>query len=172
MAMKESTQHKLDRVRPPRVQITYDLELAGAVQRKSLPLVVGILADLSGHRESDDSVARLKDRKFVEIDRDNFNEVMAKAGPRLALSVPNAVAGEGSLQVELKFGEIDDFEPLRIVKQVEVLSRLYEQRVRLADLLIKLDGNDDLEKALKGAQAAELEELKALSAGSGNGADA
>jgi len=158
--MKDSTQHKVGRVRPPRVQITYDLELAGATQRKELPLVVGILADLSGHREH--ALAPLKKRKFVEIDRDNLNEVMGKAAPRLALSVPNAVTGEGNLQVELKFAEMDDFGPLRIIGQVDALRNLFEQRRQLADLLIKLDGNDELEKALQGA--AEKDELKAIPA--------
>lgn len=161
--MKESTQHKLDRVRPPRVQITYDLELGGAVQRKSLPLVVGIMADLSGHPA--EPLPPLKKRKFVEIDRDNVNEVMAKSGTRLQLSVPNRITGEGNLPVELSFGNLDDFGPLSIVHQVEQLRALYEQRQRLSDLLTKLDGNDELERSLSSASEDELKEIKQLSAG-------
>lgn len=163
--MKESIQHKLDRVRPPRVQITYDLELGGASQRKSLPLVGGILADLSGHPET--ALPPMKRRKFVEIDRDNFNEVLAKAAPRLALSVPNAVTGEGKLQVELRFAEMDDFGPLSLVGQVDALRRLHEQRQRLTDLLTKLDGNDELEAALQAlaADTTRLEEVQKLAAG-------
>ena len=161
--MKESIQHKLDRVRPPRVQITYDLELGGAVQRKSLPLVVGIMADLSGQPEK--ALPPLKKRKFVEIDRENINEVMQKSGTRLALSVPNRITGEGNLQVELGFARIDDFGPLSIVQQVEALRTLYEQRQRLSDLLTKLDGNDELERQLSGASEDELKEIKQLSAG-------
>lgn len=161
--MKESIQHKLDRVRPPRVQITYDLELGGAVQRKSLPLVVGIMADLSGHPA--EPLPPLKKRKFVEIDRDNINEVMAKSGTRLQISVPNRITGEGNLPVELAFGTIDDFGPLSIVHQVEQLRALYEQRQRLSDLLTKLDGNDELERSLTAASEDELKEIKQLSAG-------
>jgi len=161
--MPESIQHKLDRVRPPRVQITYDLELGGAVQRKSLPLVMGIMADLSGQPET--ALPPLKKRKFVEIDRDNINEVMAKAGTRLKLSVPDRIKGEGTLPVELSFSTIDDFGPLSIVQQVEQLRELYEQRQRLSDLLTKLDGNDELEKQLTAASDDELKEIKQLSAG-------
>jgi type VI secretion system ImpB/VipA family protein len=161
--MAESIQHKLDRVRPPRVQITYDLELGGAVQRKSLPLVVGIMADLSGNPET--PLPPLKKRKFVEIDRDNINEVMAKAGTRLQLSVPNRLTGEGNLPLELSFGSMDDFGPLSIVQQVEALRALYEQRQRLSDLLTKLDGNDELEAQLSGASEDELKEIRQLSAG-------
>jgi type VI secretion system ImpB/VipA family protein len=161
--MAESIQHKLDRVRPPRVQITYDLELGGAVQRKSLPLVVGIMADLSGTPET--PLPALKKRKFVEIDRDNINEVMAKAGTRLQISVPNRLTGEGNLPLELSFSSMDDFGPLSIVQQVEALRALYEQRQRLSDLLTKLDGNEELEKQLTDASEDELKEIKQLSAG-------
>lgn len=161
--MAESIQHKLDRVRPPRVQITYDLELGGAVQRKSLPLVVGIMADLSGNPET--PLPPLKKRKFVEIDRDNINEVMAKAGTRLQISVPNRLTGEGNLPLELSFASMDDFGPLSIVQQVDALRELYEQRQRLSDLLTKLDGNDELEAQLSGASEDELKEIKQLSAG-------
>ena len=111
----ESTQHKLDRVRRPRVQITYDVETGGAMQMKELPFVVGVLADLSGKPE--EAAAALKDRKFVEIDRDNFNEVLAGVKPRLAFQVDNTLQDDGSkMTVELKFKHIDDFEPEQVVR--------------------------------------------------------
>lgn len=158
--MPESTQHKLDRVRPPRVQITYDVETGGAIQKKELPLVVGILADLSGQPEQ--PLPKLKDRKFVEIDRDNFNQVMASVAPRLALSVDNKLAAEGGkTNVELHFSSIEDFEPLAIVKQVESLRKLLDARQRLNDLLAKLDGNDTLDSLLIQA-AADPEKIKQL----------
>ena len=146
--MPESTQHKLDRIRPPRVQITYDVEIGGAIQKKELPLVVGILADLSG--TPDTPLPRLKDRKFVEIDRDNFNDVLKATAPRLAVSVDNKLAKDGSkLNVELRFQHMDDFNPLAVVKQVKALNALLEARGRLNDLLAKLDGNDDLDATLQ-----------------------
>lgn len=145
--MTESIQHKLDRVRPPRVQITYDVEIGDAIQMKELPLVVGIMADLSGKRA--EALPPLKARKFVEIDRDNINDVMASIGPRLAFQTENRLANDGSkLNVELRFRHIDDFEPINIVKQVTPLRKLLEARNRLRDLLIKLDGNDDLDALL------------------------
>lgn len=163
--MPESIQHKLDRVRPPRVQITYDLELGGAVERKSLPLVVGIMADLSGRhgQESQRPLDVLKKRKFVEIDRDNINDIMAKTAPEVTVA-----PGEGKAPVTLKFATLDDFEPLAIVDQVEELKKLYEERQQLVDLLIKLDGNDALETALLSADEAKLNELKALPAPGGD----
>jgi type VI secretion system protein ImpB len=121
------------------------------------------MADLSGQPES--PLPPLKKRKFVEIDRDNINEVMSKSGTRLKLSVPDKVKGEGTLPVELSFGNIDDFGPLSIVNQVDVLRELYEQRQRLSDLLTKLDGNDELERQLSAASEDELKEIKQLSAG-------
>ena len=146
--MPESTQHKLDRIRPPRVQITYDVEIGGAIQKKELPLVVGILADLSG--KPDVPLPKLKDRKFVEIDRDNFNDILKATAPRLALRVDNKLANDGSkLNVELRFQNIEDFGPLSIVKQVKPLNALLEARGRLNDLLAKLDGNDELDAVLQ-----------------------
>ena len=145
--MVESLQHKLDRVRPPRVQITYDVEIGDAIEMKELPFVMGILADLSGMPA--EALPRVKDRKFVEIDRDNFNDVMASLKPRLALRVNNALANDGTqMSVELKFNNIEDFEPVNVVKQVPALERLYEARTRLKDLLTKLDGNDTLGELL------------------------
>lgn len=107
---RESTQHKLDRVRSPRVQITYDVEIGDAIEMKELPFVVGVLADLSGQPET--PLPRLKDRKFVEVDRDNFTAVMKGMQPRLALKVDNTLAADDSkLGVELRFHSLDDFEP-------------------------------------------------------------
>ena len=146
--MAESTQHKLDRVRSPRVQITYDVEVGGAFQKKELPLVVGVLADLSG--KPSQPLPKLKDRKFVEIDRDNFNAVMAASTPRLAYQVPNKLTKAGGfVNAELKFSTMEDFEPQNLVKQVPALKKLLEARGKLNDLLGKLDGNDDLDAKLQ-----------------------
>jgi type VI secretion system protein ImpB len=146
--MPESTQKKLSRIRPPRVQITYDVEIGDAIQMKELPFVAGIMADLSG--KPAEALPKLKDRKFVEIDRDNFNDVLASCAPRLALSVDNRLAKDDTkLNVELKFRSIDDFNPAEVVKQIEPLNKLFEARQRLMDLLAKLDGNDKLDALLQ-----------------------
>lgn len=160
MPTTESTQHKLSRIRPPRVQITYDVEIGDAIQMKELPFVMGVLADLSGKPE--EALPKVKDRKFVEIDRDNFNAVLASAKPRLAFRVDNTLADDDSnLNVELKFEHIDDFDPDRVIQQVEPLRRLFEARQKLQDLLAKLDGNDDLD-ALLLEVAANTESLETL----------
>lgn len=145
--MAESIQHKLDRVRPPRVQITYDVEIGGAIQKKELPLVVGILADLNGVTENPLS---LKERKFIEIDRDNFNDVLKSTNCKLKYTVPNRT-GDGSgdtLPLELAFQTLDDFTPANLVHQIEGLRKLLDTRRRLNDLLAKLDGNDALNAEL------------------------
>ena len=148
MPTTESTQHVLDRVRPPRVQITYDVETGGAIEMKELPFVVGIMADLSG--QPVEPLPKLKDRKFVEIDRDNFDDVLEGIAPHLEYTVPNRLTDEGgSLKVELTFKSMEDFEPLSAVDQVEPLRKLLAARQRLVDLLAKLDGNDDLETLLQ-----------------------
>jgi type VI secretion system protein ImpB len=145
--MAESLQHKLDRVRRPRVQITYDVETNGAMQKVELPFVVGVMADLSGQPK--DSLKPLKERKFVPIDRDNFNEVLEKAAPRLALKVPNRLAGdESKLAVELNFKSLDDFDPARVAEQVGPLRELLRMRQELSQLLSKMEGNDKLEGLL------------------------
>lgn len=142
-----SLQHKLDRVRRPRVQITYDVETNGAMQKIELPFVVGVLADLSGQPK--DALKPLKERKFVPIDRDNFNDVLAKAAPRLALRVQNRLTNEDTkLAVELNFKEMDDFEPARVAEQVPALKELLDMRQRLTQLLGKMEGNDKLEQLL------------------------
>jgi type VI secretion system protein ImpB len=146
--MGESTQKKLSRIRPPRVQITYDLETGGAIEMKELPLVVGILADLAGQPEN--PLPPVKARKFVDIDRDNVNEVLASIGPRLSFTVPNRLREDGgNLPVELRFRKLDDFRPEALVQQVEPLKQLFLARQRLNDLLAKLDGNDDLDALLQ-----------------------
>jgi type VI secretion system protein ImpB len=161
--MPESTQHKLDRIRPPRVQITYDVEIGQAIQKKELPFVLGILADLSG--KPAEALPPVKDRKFVEIDRDNFNQVLAAVNPRLAIQVPNTISKEGgtSLNIELKFQHMDDFGPINLIQQVAPLKKLYEVRQRLNDLLAKLDGNDSLDGLLTQA-GKDTENLKKVKA--------
>lgn len=159
--MPESIQHKLDRVRPPRVQITYDVEIGGAIEKKELPLIVGIMADLSGQPVTPPE--KLRYRRFVEIDRDNFDEVLASIAPRLTLQVDNRLANDGSkFNVELNFNKFDDFSPLEIIEQVKPLQRLFTARQRLRDLLTKLDGNDDLDALLQQVvnDNAELQALR------------
>jgi type VI secretion system protein ImpB len=144
---RESTQHKLDRVRAPRVHITYDVELGGAIELKELPFVMGVLADLSGKPE--EPLGRLRDRKFVEIDRDNFNDVMKGIKPRLAFQVDNKLANNDTkIGVELCFNSIEDFEPEQVARQVEPLAKLMEVRRQLSGLLAKADGNDRLNEKL------------------------
>jgi type VI secretion system protein ImpB len=148
MAKKESLQHKIDRVRAPRVHITYDVEVGDAIEMKEIPFVVGVLADLSGKPE--DPLPKLKDRKFVEIDRDNFNSVLAAMKPRAAFKVDNKLTGDDSkLAVELRFKSLDDFHPEQVVQQVDPLRKLVDARRRLSDLLGKLDGNDRLDELLQ-----------------------
>jgi type VI secretion system protein ImpB len=162
----ESVQKKLSRIRPPRVQITYDLETGGAIEMKELPLVVGILADLAGQPEN--PLPPVKARKFVDIDRDNFNDVLASIGPRLPISVGNRLQEEGgSMPVELKFRKLDDFRPEAIVQQVDPLRQLFLARQRLNDLLAKLDGNDDLDALLQDVanNTESQQKLKALTNG-------
>lgn len=146
---KESTQHKLDRVRRPRVQITYDVEVNGAMQLKELPFVVGVMGDYSGN--PDKPLPPLKERKFVEIDRDNFDKVLAGMSPRLALRVDDKLTGKAGqqLNVELRFNSMDDFTPENVVKQVEPMRQLLETRDKLKNLLNKMEGNDKLEAMLE-----------------------
>jgi type VI secretion system protein ImpB len=143
--MSDSTQKKISRIRPPRVQITYDVEVGGAIEKKELPFVVGVMADLSGKRDPERPLPKVKERRFVEIDRDNFNDVMAGIAPRLSYRVPNALQNDGTmLSVSLGFAEIDDFGPVQVLQQVSGLKELYQARKKLSDLLTKLDGNDEL----------------------------
>lgn len=139
-----SAQHKLTNVRPPRVQITYDLEVGDVLETRELPFVVGVLADLGI------TTAPLKERHFINIDKDNFKDVMTALNPALRISVPNQLGDEGTnLIIQLSFKNMEDFEPLQIVQQVPALARLYEARCRLKDLLTKLDSNDILRTLLQ-----------------------
>jgi len=146
--MAESLQKWVGRNRPPRVQVTYDVEIGDAIEKRELPLVVGVLADLAGKPES--APPKMKDRRFVEIDRDNFDEIMTKIGPRLDISVPDMLKGSGNLKIELTPKKFADFHPEAIVAQVPRLKKLLEARLELRDLLAKLDGNDDLDGLLAG----------------------
>ena len=146
--MAESIQHKLDRVRKPRVHITYDVETEGAMEKRELPFVVGVLGDFSGNPTQ--PLKPLLDRKFIQIDRDNFNEVMAAMTPGANLRVENTLAGDGSeMAVNLRFNSMDDFEPARVVEQVEPLRKLLETRNKLRDLMTKMDVSPELEKLLE-----------------------
>jgi type VI secretion system protein ImpB len=160
--MPESIHEKLKRVRKPRVHITYEVETEGAVVQKELPFVVGVLGDFSGNPT--EPLKALKDRKFIQIDRDNFNEVMTRMTPGLNLRVENTLKGDSSeLAVQLKFNSIEDFEPANVVKQVEPLRKLLETRDKLRDLLTKVDRSQELENVLEQVLG-NTEELKKLSA--------
>lgn len=148
MPKTESLQHKLDRVRPPRVHITYDVEIGDAIEMKEIPFVVGVLSDLSG--KPDEPLPKMKDRKFIEIDRDNFDKVLEGMKPRVAFRVDNKLTDDNTkLAVDLRFKSMDDFHPEAVVQQVEPLRKLLEARSKLSDLLNKLDGNDKLDELLQ-----------------------
>ena len=145
---KESLQKKIGRVRPPRVQITYDVEIGDAIEKRDLPFVVGVLADLSGMPNK--PLPPIAKRKFVAIDRDNVNDVMKKIGPRLAFKVPNRLNEDDTkLNVELNFESMDDFQPARIAQQVTPLRKLLELRNSLANLRSSLIGNEKLDNLLQ-----------------------
>jgi type VI secretion system protein ImpB len=145
---KESINKKISRIRPPRVHITYDVETNGAIEKKEIPFVVGVLADLSGQPEK--PLPPIKERNFVEIDRDNFDQVMAKMAPRLGFKVDNKLSNDDTkLGIELKFRQLDDFEPQNVVEQVEPLRKLLELRRKLANLRSSLYGNDRLDVLLQ-----------------------
>ncbi len=147
--MSNSIQHKLSRVRPPRVQITYDVETGGALEKKEIPFIVGVIAPLSA--KSDKVLPPLRDRKMVQIDRDNFNKVLESVEPRVKFSVANKLpGGSGELMVNVPFMHIDDFDPVTVVQRVPALNTLYLERSRLRDFMAKLDGNDALANILTG----------------------
>ncbi|ALA82909.1 type VI secretion system protein ImpB [Stenotrophomonas maltophilia SKK35] len=147
MAKKESIQKRLQKIRPPRVQLTYDVEKGDAIEQKELPFVVGVMGDFSGNPEQ--PLPKVKDRKFVNVDLDNFDEVMEGIAPRAVYRVPNRISDEGGeFGVELKFNSIEDFRPESVVEQIEPLRRLLESRTKLADLRNKLAGNEKLEDLL------------------------
>ena len=146
---KESTQHKLDRVRSPRVQITYDVEVGDAIEVKELPFVMGVLGDLTG--QPSNPLAALKDRKFVEINPDNFDSVLKGMQPHLAFSVANKLTDDpdaGQVKVNLNFESMDDFSPEQVAKQIGPLKELLDLRTRLSDLRGSLQGNDKLDEML------------------------
>jgi len=149
---RESTQHKLDRVRPPRVQITYDVEVGDAIEVKELPFVLGVMGDFTG--QPTDPLPRLKDRKFVEVNPDNFDSVLESMKPHLSFSVENKLSEDpdaGNLKVDLNFRSLDDFSPDQVARQVKPLRDLLDLRQRLQDLRGSLQGNDKLEELLRGA---------------------
>ena len=153
---RESTQHKLDRVRPPRVQITYDVEIGDAIELKELPFVLGVLGDFTG--QPTEPLARLKDRKFVEVNPDNFDQVLESMKPHLAFSVENKLSEDpnaGNLKVDLNFKNMDDFGPENVARQVKPLRELLELRTRLMDLRGSLQGNDKLDELLREAVSDE-----------------
>ena len=146
---KESTQQKLSRVRPPRVHITYDVEIGDAIENKELAFVMGVLGDFTGQPEQ--PLARLKDRKFVEITPDNFDTVLQGMAPHLSYSVENKLSENpdaGQLKVDLRFKSLEDFEPEQVAKQVKPLKELLDMRGKLADLRGSLQGNDKLDELL------------------------
>ncbi|PQO38935.1 type VI secretion system contractile sheath small subunit [Blastopirellula marina] len=146
--MAESYQKRLNRVRKPRVHITYDVETGDAMEKKELPFVVGVMGDFSGNPS--EKLEPLKERKFVQIDRDNIDDVMKRFRPELNMRVDNTLADDGSqMAVNLKFESMDDFSPANVAKQVEPLKKLLATRDNLRDLLTKIDRSDDLETLLE-----------------------
>ncbi|NYE59777.1 type VI secretion system protein ImpB [Duganella sp. 1224] len=147
MSKSTSVQKKLQKIRPPRVQMTYDVEIGDAIENKELPFVMGVVGDFGGNSEVEQK--RLKERKFVNVDRDNFDEVLKGVEPRANFRVKNELGEEGGeFAVDLKFKSMDDFRPESVVQQVEPLRKLLEARTKLADLRNKLAGNDKLEDIL------------------------
>lgn len=162
---RESIQKKLTRVRKPRVHITYDVEVGDAIEQKELPYVVGVLADLSGQPK--EALPKVKDRKFIEIDRDNFHQVLAGMKPRITFRVPNRLANDDSqLGVELEFRHLDDFGPEAVAQQVEPIRKLVEARQRLNELALKISASDKLETLLQDV-VQNTDALKQISAAAG-----
>jgi type VI secretion system protein ImpB len=161
---RESTQHKLDRVRSPRVQITYDVEIGDAIEIKELPFVMGVLGDFTG--QPTEPLARLKDRKFIEVNPDNFDQVLEFMKPHLAFSVENKLSEDpdaGNIKVDLHFKNMDDFAPEAVARQVKPLRELLELRGRLTDLRGSMQGNDKLEELLR-ASVSDKDKLEKLRA--------
>jgi type VI secretion system protein ImpB len=160
---RESTQHKLDRVRSPRVHITYDVEVGDAIELKELPFVVGVLGDFTG--QPIDPLPKLKERKFVEVNPDNFDSVLEGMKPHLSFAVENKLSDEvdaPNLKINLAFKSMDDFEPENVAQQIKPLKELLDLRTRLADLRGSLQGNDKLEELLLEAvgNTEKLDKLK------------
>ena len=167
MAKKDSVQKRLEKVRPPRVQLTYDVEIGEAIEQKEIPFVTGVLADFTGQRDAANPMPKLKDRKFVTVDMDSFDEVMSGMAPKASFRVKNELSPDGGeFAVNLAFNSFDDFRPESVVQQVEPLKKLLEARSKLADLRNKLAGNEKLEDLL-GEVLANTEQLKKLGAEAG-----
>jgi type VI secretion system protein ImpB len=150
MAKKESSQKRLGKTRPPRVHITYDVHTDGAIEQKELPFVAGVLGDFSGQSEVEKK--RLSERKFVDIDKENFDSVMGKIEPRAVYRVKNKLSanGEGGeFAVDVRFKSMEDFRPESVIKQIDPLKNLMEARTKLSDLRNKMAGNEKLEEILK-----------------------
>lgn len=163
MAKKDRLQKRLERVRPPRVQLTYDVEIGDAIESKELPFVMGVMGDFTGQQDPDNPQPKLKDRKFVNVDLDNFDDVMKGMAPKASYRVANTLTeGGGEFAVNLEFKSLDDFSPEAVVQQVEPLRKLLEARTKLSDLRNKLAGNDKLEDVL-GDVLSNTEKLKQLS---------
>ena len=146
---RESIHKKLEKVRPPRVHVAYDVEIGDAIESKELPFVMGVLADLSG--QPTEPLARLKDRRFVEITPDNFDSVLESMKPHVSYSVENKLSEDsqaGQLKVDLNFKSLDDFEPEQVARQVKPLRELLELRTKLSDLRGSLQGNEKLDDVL------------------------
>ncbi|MBS63989.1 type VI secretion system contractile sheath small subunit [Salinisphaera sp.] len=173
MAKNESVQKRLQKVRPPRVQLTYDVEKGDAIEEKELPFVVGAVGDFRGQSEVEQP--KLRDRKFISVDRDNLDEVMSGLAPRAAYRVRNRLSDEGGeFGVDMTFKSMDDFSPESVVEQVEPLKQLVDARRKLADLRNKLAGNEKLEDMLAEvlSNTEQLEALKkSASAADDNGDD-
>ncbi|MBV10871.1 MAG: type VI secretion system contractile sheath small subunit [Rubinisphaera sp.] len=159
--MMASVHDKLGRVRKPRVHITYEVETGGAQVQKELPFVMGVVGDFSG--DPTEPLKPLRDRKFVQIDRDNFDDVMGRMKPGLEMKVENTLAGDGSeMAVNLAFKSMDDFAPGNVARQIEPLSKLLDTRDKLRDLLTKVDRSEDLENLLEKVLQNQ-DDLKAMS---------
>lgn len=166
MANGDSIQKRLTKVRPPRVQMTYDVEIGDAMENKELPFVVGVVGDFGGNSEVEKK--RLKDRKFVSIDSGNFDEVLGGVAPVARFQVLNQLSNDdSSFNVELRFKTMDDFRPESVVRQVEPLAKLLEARGKLADLRNKLAGNDKLEDILSDVLT-NTDKLASLKTAKGN----
>src|SRR5215472_14398040 len=159
--VKESSQKFIARNRAPRVQIEYDVELYGAQKKVELPFVMGVMADLSG--KPAEPLPEVGDRKFLEIDVDNFDERLKSCKPRVAFQVPNTLTGEGNLSVEMTFESMDDFSPAAVARKVEALNKLLEARTQLTNLLTYMDGKGKAED-LVGNLLQDPDLLKALAA--------
>jgi len=167
VSKKESVQKRLQKVRPPRVQLTYDVEKGDAVEQKELPFVVGVIGDFAA--ASEQSQPKLRDRKFINVDMDNFDDVMGGLAPRAAFRVRNRLSDDGGeLAVDLTFRKFEDFRPESVVEQVVPLRKLMEARSKLVDLRSKLAGNERLEDLL-GEVLRRTEQLQALGARDGDG---